>query len=162
MDDTLVARLATHLTQRGQRLCTAESCTGGWIAKRCTDAAGSSAWFECAWVTYSNASKQRLLGVPAAAIEDHGAVSEAVVCAMARSALVASDADWSIAVSGIAGPGGGTADKPVGTVWLAWAGPDDWLAARRYVFDGDRDAVRRQTVSAALRGLLERLDGDGA
>jgi nicotinamide-nucleotide amidase len=140
-----------------ETLATAESCTGGWIAKALTDVAGSSAWFGWGVVTYSNEAKQSLLGVPAAVLEIHGAVSEPVVRAMAEGALAASGAGHAVAVSGVAGPDGGTADKPVGTVWFAWArraadGPRVRSAVHR--FDGDRAAVRRQSVRAALEGVL--------
>ncbi|ACL72371.1 CinA family protein [Thioalkalivibrio sulfidiphilus] len=145
------------LGMAGLRLATAESCTGGWIAKLLTDIAGSSAWFERGLVTYSNAAKTQLLGVPAGIIEVHGAVSEATVRAMAEGALNVSDAEAALAVSGIAGPGGGSPEKPVGTVWLAWAGKGRETEARRFLFPGDREAVRRQAVAAALEGLLARL-----
>ncbi len=150
----LVDELAVCLQARDQRLAAAESCTGGWVAKVCTDAVGSSAWFDSGFVTYSNAAKQRMLGVAAALLEAHGAVSEPAVRAMAAGALARSDAHWSLAVSGIAGPGGGSAAKPVGTVWFAWAGPQDRLASRCCHFVGDREAVRRQSVETALEGLL--------
>lgn len=153
----LAQRLAQRLTGGGLRLAVAESCTGGWIAKVLTDLAGSSQWFERGFVTYSNAAKQELLGVPAALLQSDGAVSEAVVRAMAQGALAASPAEVALAVSGIAGPAGGSADKPVGTVWLAWALPGAEVAAQRARFDGDREAVRRQTVALALEGLLARL-----
>jgi nicotinamide-nucleotide amidase len=138
---------------------TAESCTGGWIAKCVTDIAGSSAWLERGFVTYSNAAKQEMLGVASATLAVHGAVSEAVVAEMAAGALAHSHATVAVAVSGIAGPGGGTADKPVGTVCFAWA-----LAGRVEVatcrFAGDREQVRRDSVVHALAGLIGRL-GDG-
>ncbi len=145
------------LARAGVRLVTAESCTGGWIAKLLTDLPGSSAWFERGFVTYSNEAKTELLGVPATLIAEHGAVSEHTVCAMAAGALEHSRGDLSVAVSGVAGPGGGTSAKPVGTVWLAWSGGGRESGARRFHFDGDRDAVRRQAVAAALEGILDRL-----
>jgi nicotinamide-nucleotide amidase len=154
----LAERLAQRLTEGGLRLAVAESCTGGWIAKVLTDLAGSSLWFERGFVTYSNAAKQELLGVPATLLQLDGAVSEAVVRAMAQGALTASPAEVALAVSGIAGPGGGSADKPVGTVWLAWARRAGEVSAQRAQFSGDREAVRRQTVALALEGLLARLD----
>ncbi len=153
----LAARLGEVLRERGQRLATAESCTGGWVAKACTDIAGSSGWFERGFVTYSNEAKRDMLGVPAQTLQDHGAVSRETVEAMARGALARSQADWAVAISGIAGPGGGTPGKPVGTVWLAWAGPGGWQETRCERFSGDREAVRRQSVRAALSGLLSRL-----
>lgn len=153
----LADALGKRLRERDQTFATAESCTGGWVAKACTDLAGSSDWFECGLVTYSNRAKQRLLGVSPAILAGHGAVSEATVQAMARGVLARSAASWSVAISGIAGPGGGSEDKPVGTVWFAWAGPADTVVTERRLFTGDRDAVRRQAVECALRGLLERL-----
>lgn len=155
-----VLRLADRLRARGQRLATAESCTGGLIAAACTAVAGSSDWFERGYVTYSNAAKTESLGVPAALIEGQGAVSEAVVRAMASGALDHAHADWSLAVTGIAGPGGAVPGKPVGTVWLALAGPGRAPEAWRLQLDGDRTAVRRQTVQAALDALCAALDRD--
>jgi nicotinamide-nucleotide amidase len=152
----LVAVLADALVARGWRLVTAESCTGGLIAAACTERPGSSVWFERGFVTYSNAAKSELLDVPPALITQDGAVSEAVVRAMARGALARSHADWAVAVTGVAGPTGGSPDKPVGTVWLAWRGRGIEEVERNR-FDGDRSEVRRATVERALRGLLERL-----
>ncbi|WP_088283550.1 CinA family protein [Ideonella sp. A 288] len=151
---TQVAALADALRGRGWRLATAESCTGGLIAAACTDLAGSSDWFERGFVTYSNAAKTELLGVPAELITLHGAVSEPVARAMVQGALRHSAADLAVAVTGIAGPGGGSPDKPVGTVWLAWRGPQGERAERQ-VFAGDRAAVRQATVERALQGLLD-------
>ncbi|HHO68378.1 MAG TPA: CinA family protein [Gammaproteobacteria bacterium] len=155
--DVLAARLGEALRERGQRLATAESCTGGWVAKVCTDIAGSSDWFECGLVSYSNRSKQALLGVAATTLATHGAVSRETVLEMVQGALARTQADWAVAISGIAGPGGGTPDKPVGTVWLAWAGPDGWQETLCGHFPGDREAVRHASVRTALGGLLERL-----
>lgn len=152
----LLGLLATALVERGQQLATAESCTGGWVAKLCTDLPGSSAWFERGFVTYSNLSKQDMLGVSADTLAAHGAVSESVVLEMVEGVLAHSPAQWALAISGIAGPGGGTPDKPVGTVWLAWAGPDAWRSSRRCQFAGDRDSVRRQAVYAAIDELTQR------
>lgn len=154
------AALADHLLQRGQSLACAESCTGGWLAKVCTDRAGSSAWFDRGVVSYTDQSKQELLGVSAATLDRFGAVSEQTVREMATGIVARSAAQWGVAISGIAGPGGGSPEKPVGTVWLAWAGPDEWLVARRCSFQGDREGIRRQAVAAALDGLLERLDAE--
>ncbi len=141
-----------------KKLCiaTAESCTGGMIASSCTDLSGSSAWFERGFVTYSNAAKSDMLGVPSALIERHGAVSEEVALAMAQGALKHSKADFSVAVTGIAGPTGGSLEKPVGTVWLAWAQrtPARCFALRQ-VFEGNRQAVREATTRLALAQLLE-------
>jgi nicotinamide-nucleotide amidase len=153
----LATRVGEALSARQLRLVTAESCTGGWIAKAITDIAGSSGWFDRGFVTYSNLSKQELLGVSGALIDDHGAVSEAVVLAMAEGALRGSPAEAAVAVSGIAGPGGGTPDKPVGTVWIAWALTGTPPEAIGVELDGDRERVRRETVRLALQGLLERL-----
>jgi len=154
----LARRLAARLPERGQVLATAESCTGGLIAKCLTDVPGSSTWFERGWVTYSDRAKRQELGVAGGLIKQHGAVSERVARAMARGALQYSRANVSVAVTGIAGPDGGTPEKPVGTVWIAWAwreGVHIRVAARRFGFEGDRDAVRRQSAAEALKGLLE-------
>lgn len=148
--EPLVLPLGTRLRARGWRLATAESCTGGLIAAACTAVAGSSDWFERGVVSYSNESKVELLGVDPALIATHGAVSEAVARAMADGALAHSRADLALAVTGIAGPGGATPGKPVGLVWLAWAQRGGATGARRLQFDGDRAAVRAQTVHAAL------------
>ncbi len=139
-------------------MATAESCTGGWIAQSLTALSGSSSWFDCGFVTYSNAAKQRLLGVPAELLipGGPGAVSKETVLAMTRGAITHSQATAAVAVSGIAGPDGGSAEKPVGTVWIAWQ-VDDQADARCFQFDGDREAVRLATVEAALSGLVERL-----
>lgn len=153
----LAARVGERLASRGWQLAVAESCTGGAIAKTLTDVTGASAWFDRGFVTYTNAAKEEMLGVQATCLAEHGAVSEATVRQMAEGALAHSDAQRSVAVSGVAGPGGGSPDKPVGTVWLAWAGKDMVTRACRYQFDGDRDAVRRQAVQAALQGLLDGL-----
>jgi nicotinamide-nucleotide amidase len=148
--------LARALQQRGWMMATAESCTGGLIAAQCTELAGSSLWFERGFVTYSNAAKTELLGVPATLIEAHGAVSEAVARAMASGAIHNAQAQVSVAVTGIAGPAGGSADKPVGTVWFGWC-VNGVLSSQRQCFAGDRQAVRAATVAHALQGLLERL-----
>lgn len=148
-----VRMLAGALEARGLRLVTAESCTGGWIAKLVTDMPGSSAWFDAGLVTYSNEAKQRLLGVSAATLERFGAVSAETAREMLAGALACSAADVAVAVTGIAGPGGGTADKPVGTVWIGWQRRGAGATAQCFHFAGDRDAVRRQTVVAALSGL---------
>lgn len=152
----LVTQLAVELKARGQMMATAESCTGGLIAGACTDISGSSDWFERGFVTYSNAAKSELLGVPAALIAEHGAVSEPVVRAMASGALAHAHAQCSVAVTGVAGPNGGSADKPVGTVWFGWATPEGVFSERQR-FDGDRATVRQATVVHALSGLLTRL-----
>lgn len=156
--DALAGRLGERLLARGWMAATAESCTGGWIAKTLTDIPGSSAWFDRGFVTYSNEAKQDLLGVRADTLAAHGAVSEATVRAMVAGALARSRAAVAIAVSGVAGPGGGTADKPVGTVWLAWGRRDGALRSEQCRFDGDRDRVRRQAVVRAIQGLDQLLD----
>ena len=154
---TLARQAGERLLARGQWLAAAESCTGGLIAKLCTDIPGSSRWFERGLVTYSNAAKQELLKVPAAVIESGGAVSAATVCAMAQGLLAAAPVQWALAVSGIAGPDGGSADKPVGTVWIGWGGAQVAVSCSRFLFGGDRDAVRRLSAEAALQGLLNLL-----
>lgn len=152
----LTARLAELLLAAGHRVCTAESCTGGLIAKTLTDLAGGSDWFERGFVTYSNAAKNEMLAVPASVIEDYGAVSEPVAAAMAKGALSHSRADFALAVTGIAGPGGGGAEKPVGTVWIAAASARQ-LVASLYRFDGDRADVRDASLIAALELLLDTM-----
>lgn len=152
-----VHAVAERLLARNAQLAVAESCTGGMIAAACTDVAGSSGWFERGFVTYSNAAKIELLGVPAALLATHGAVSAQVVEAMLVGTLIHSSADWAMAVSGVAGPGGGTPDKPVGTVYIGWlqrAGQPD---VQRFALGGDRAAVRRASLAAALDGLQARL-----
>jgi nicotinamide-nucleotide amidase len=153
----LVDSLATALINRGWNMVAAESCTGGWIAKCCTDRAGSSAWFERGLVTYSNAAKHDLLGVDVVVLEREGAVSREVALQMAAGARRRAGVEAALAVTGVAGPDGGSADKPVGTVWFAWAVGGKPAEAERVVFAGDREAVRRQTVAHALRGLINRL-----
>ena len=155
----LASRVGLHLTKTQRRMATAESCTGGWIAKALTDVAGSSQWVLEGFVTYSNAAKARTLGVPLAMLHKHGAVSEVVARAMAQGALRRAKVSIAVAVTGIAGPGGAVPGKPVGTVWLAWAaarGTKLQVSTQLCHFRGDREAVRRKTVDAALRGLLAR------
>ncbi len=150
----LVYDLGERLSARGQRLCTVESCTGGGIARAITDIPGSSAWFDCGWVAYSNAAKTRMIGVPSELITEHGAVSEEVARAMVEGGLNGSDADLALSVTGIAGPGGGSPDKPVGTVCFGWQvrGAEPRVETRR--FDGERHAVRLQAMLCALSELL--------
>ncbi|WP_018871985.1 CinA family protein [Thioalkalivibrio sp. ALJ16] len=150
----LVYDLGERLLGRGERLCTVESCTGGGIAQAMTDVPGSSQWFECGWVAYSNAAKTRMVGVPAELIEQHGAVSEAVARAMVEGGLAHCDADLALSVTGIAGPGGGSADKPVGTVCFGWQerGQDARIETRH--FEGERHDVRLQAMLHALSELL--------
>lgn len=156
--ETLAVRVGALLYDRGSSLVTAESCTGGWIAKAVTDVAGSSGWFERGFVTYGNAAKIELLGVTETTLTTHGAVSRETVAEMAAGALRRSRADVAVAVSGIAGPDGGTPAKPVGTVWISWAVRNGRTLSRRFAFAGDREAVRRQAVIAALEGLVDVLE----
>ncbi|MCC4604364.1 CinA family protein [Xanthomonas campestris pv. badrii] len=149
----LAHSLSTQLRAARERLVTAESCTGGWIAKAMTDIAGSSDWFDCGMVAYSYEAKQALLRVRPQTLEVHGAVSRETVIEMVSGALVTSGGSIAVAVTGIAGPGGGSEDKPVGTVWIGWKRRGGYASAQLFQFDGDRDAVRRQTVVAALHGL---------
>lgn len=149
----LAQRLGRSLRQQSATVTTAESCTGGWIAKALTDIAGSSDWFHQGYVTYSDRSKQSLLGVEASLLAEHGAVSEAVVRQMAGAALVRANADYAVAVSGIAGPGGGSVAKPIGTVWFAFARAGFPSSVGKQHFSGDRDRIRRQAVAYALRQL---------
>jgi len=155
--ETLLVQVAAALQAKGWMLTTAESCTGGWIAKLCTDLTGSSTWFERGFVTYSNEAKQDMLGVPVATLAEHGAVSEAVTAAMATGALLHSRAQVAVSVSGIAGPGGGTTTKPVGMVCFGWAAQDGKVRTATQYFDGDREAVRYQAVQYALHGVLQIL-----
>lgn len=162
-DDRSLARLSVRVGQlylkRRQMLSSAESCTGGFIAKVLTDIAGSSAWFLEGMVTYSNAAKANRLGVPRAVLRKHGAVSEATVRAMVLGVLRRGEADVAVAVTGIAGPGGASAGKPVGTIWIAWAARRPTrvrIKVERKQFRGDRDLIRRKTVRAALQGLLRQ------
>ena len=161
-DDPQLYELATRVGRRlfasKRRMVSAESCTGGWIAKAMTDVPDSSYWFECGFVTYSNAAKIRDLGVSKATLDAHGAVSEATVLEMASGALRVSGADIAVAVSGIAGPTGGVAGKPVGTVWFATGvrrGEEVVLKASRQLFEPDREAVRRRAVEYALEMILQ-------
>jgi nicotinamide-nucleotide amidase len=154
--NALLQTLANTLVSRQWTLCSAESCTGGLIAAACTELSGSSQWFDRGFVTYSNAAKTDMLGLPAAWIEQQGAVSEAVARAMVEGAVQRSGCDAAIAVTGIAGPTGGSPDKPVGTVWVAWHAKGVTTACK-YMFSGDRQQVRHSTVTTALQGMLERL-----
>lgn len=149
----LAERVAQSLQQRGQMLITAESCTGGWIAKTLTDIAGSSAWFEGGVVAYSYEAKEALLGVNPHTLERTGAVSQETVVEMVSGALARYGATVAVAVTGIAGPSGGLPGKPVGTVWIGWKRRGGYAQSQLFHFGGDREAVRRQTVAAALRGL---------
>jgi nicotinamide-nucleotide amidase len=163
----LTEQLAEVLQQHGWMLATAESCTGGMIAANCTNLSGSSHWFERGFVTYSNEAKHEMLGVDSVLISEHGAVSEPVAQAMALGAMRRSQAQVTLAVTGVAGPTGGSADKPVGTVWFAWATPSDtgptlgaetaWVKTECMQFNGDRAAVREAAAQHALRTLLDLL-----
>jgi nicotinamide-nucleotide amidase len=155
----LATRLGACLLETQRKLALAESCTGGWVAKVVTDIAGSSQWFDRGFVTYTNESKQAMLQVPADTLATEGAVSAATVAAMARGALTQSAAQLSCAISGIAGPGGGSETKPVGLVWFAWAVRDAAVRTEQQIFNGDRETVRRQAVAHALRGLLDVCSG---
>ncbi len=149
----MVEKLAQNLLRRGEKLCTAESCTGGLIAKTLTDLAGSSDWFDRGFVTYSNEAKTDMLSVPAQLIDRYGAVSETVASAMLNGALQHSPAEYAIAVTGVAGPGGGSEEKPVGTVWIG-VGSENYQRLDRYVFPGDREAVRLSTLTTTLETLV--------
>jgi nicotinamide-nucleotide amidase len=154
--ETLATRVGALLRCNGQRMSTAESCTGGWVAQCLTAIAGSSAWFERGFITYSNEAKQEMLAVSSDLLATHGAVSTATATAMARGALRHSHADWALAVTGIAGPDGGSPDKPVGTVCFAWAGPDDQEDSETCHFTGGRETIRARAVAHALNGILLR------
>jgi nicotinamide-nucleotide amidase len=153
----LASAIGAMFAQRGATLVTAESCTGGWIAKTLTDIAGSSAWFECGIVAYSYEAKEALLGVRPEMLEQHGAVSRETVIEMVAGALARYGATVAVAVTGIAGPSGGTPEKPVGTVWIGWKRRGGYAQTELFHFSGDREAVRRQTVAAALRGVQKIL-----
>ena len=154
--EALAAKVGALLCINGQKLATAESCSGGWVAQCLTSIAGSSDWFERGFVTYSNEAKSEMLGVEADTLLAHGAVSEATAAAMAAGALRHSHADWALAVTGIAGPGGGSKDKPVGMVCFGWAAFDGRVDTQTRHFAGDREQVRAQSVAHALQGVLER------
>ena len=154
--EALAAKVGRQLLANGERLATAESCTGGWVGQCLTAIAGSSGWFDRGFITYSNDAKIEILGVSSDALAAHGAVSEAIAAAMARGALERSRADWALAITGVAGPQGGSATKPIGTVCFAWAGPEERVATATRHFDGDRQTVRAQSVAHALTGILQR------
>jgi nicotinamide-nucleotide amidase len=156
--DELAEKLGVRLKRANETLATAESCTGGWAAQVVTSVAGSSAWFERGFVTYSNAAKQELLGVRAETLRAHGAVSEETAREMARGALERSRATVAVSITGVAGPTGGTPEKPVGTVCFAWARGGELRAETRR-FAGDRESIRRQSVILALEGVMHALDG---
>ena len=156
----LAAAVVNDMTEAGKAVSTAESCTGGWVAKALTDIPGSSAVFHYGVVSYSNGAKEHILGVQNATLEEHGSVSEPVVEEMAEGVLNLSGSDIAVAVSGIAGPDGGTQEKPVGTVWFAWAVRDGGKVrteTHRAHFEGDRELIRELTVAHALQGVLDRI-----
>lgn len=158
-DDVALHELAEQVGHRlrsnRQMVCTAESCTGGWIAKMITDIPGCSDWFDCGLAAYSYEAKQALLGVRQETLTHYGAVSRETVLEMVSGALITSGASLAVAVTGIAGPTGGTPEKPVGVVWVGWKRRGGYPVARDFHFNGDREAIRRQTVAVALQGLLE-------
>lgn len=156
--EPLAVRVGMSLKSHGYMLATAESCTGGGVAQALTDVAGCSAWFECGFVTYSNQSKQTILGITKNTLERFGAVSENTVREMVAGALRQSSAQVALAVSGIAGPGGGTAEKPVGMVWFAWGVRDKSCVVRLHYLTGNRAVIRAQCVNIALLGVLELLN----
>jgi len=158
--ENTLQHLAGALTARGWLMAAAESCTGGWVAKCCTDRAGSSAWFDRGFITYSNRAKTDMLQVEPAALGQHGAVSEVVAKQMAQGALNSAGVDASLAVTGIAGPDGGTEEKPVGTVWFAWVVRGRGMRSECVRFEGSRDSIRHQSVLHALQGMLRFVRGD--
>jgi nicotinamide-nucleotide amidase len=153
----LAEQLGDCLMAKGMKLASAESCTGGWLAKIITDIPGSSAWFTGSVVSYSNEAKQSLLGVSADALAEHGAVSGDTVLGMSDGLFARTDADVAVSISGVAGPGGGSEAKPVGLVWLSWGKRDKSVLANPYQFDGDREDVRKQSIRQALDNLLDLL-----
>lgn len=155
----LAAQVGAALVERGLMLASAESCTGGWLGQAITSVAGSSAWYERGFITYTYISKREMLGVSGATLEQHGAVSEPTVKEMALGALSRSHAQIAVAITGIAGPGGGTAEKPVGMVCFSWAMKDGLARSETRHFTGDREAVRRQSVAVALQGVRDLLQG---
>tara|TARA_B110000967_G_scaffold201906_1_gene239843 strand:- start:521 stop:1018 length:498 start_codon:yes stop_codon:yes gene_type:complete len=154
----LSEQLGRALSQKRATVTSAESCTGGGVAQAITSVTGSSGWFNCSFITYANSAKQEMLGVDEALLEEHGAVSESVVVSMASGAAQRAAADYAVAISGIAGPNGGTEDKPVGTVWFAWLSPDG-VMTRKYHLTGDRHSVREQAVEISLQELLHQVTG---
>lgn len=153
----LASEIGDSLIARELQLATAESCTGGWLAQCCTEVAGASSWFERGWVTYSNQAKQDCLGVSAETLDQHGAVSKAAVIEMAEGALAQSDADISVAITGVAGPDGGSETKPVGTIWFAWAMLHRTTLVQHQLLSGGRQSIRAQAVEFALRGIQASL-----
>ena len=156
--ETLLTEIANTLSERGWRMATAESCTGGWIAKACTDRAGSSSWFDRAYIAYSYRAKEQMLGVSHADLLEHGAVSDEIACQMASGAKQHSNVAVTVSATGIAGPGGGMPGKPVGLVHFAWCIGDEQVECGSNIFNGDRESVRQQTVVFALEGIISRLN----
>lgn len=156
--DALLTIIADTLGERDWRMATAESCTGGWIAKLCTDRTGSSAWFDRAYIAYSYRAKEQMLGVSHDDLLEHGAVSDEIACQMASGAKKHSNAAVTVSATGIAGPGGGMPGKPVGLVHFAWCIGDEQVECGSNVFAGDRESVRQQTVVFALEGIISRLN----
>lgn len=154
--DELAKQLGNALLQHKLYCAVAESCTGGSLSAAITNIAGSSQWFDRGFITYTNQAKEEMLGVPGQVISTHGAVSEATACAMAQGVIANSNADVSAAITGIAGPSGGSIEKPVGTVWIAWASNLQPVHAQCYLFKGDRAAIREQSVIVALEGMIQR------
>ena len=154
--EALAAKLGALLLANGEKLATAESCTGGWVAQCLTAISGSSDWFERVFVTYSNEAKQEMLGVEPETLLKHGAVSETTASAMAAGALRHSHANWALSITGIAGPAGGSLEKPVGSVCFGWVGPDGRVEVESCFFPGSREEIRSQSVAHARTGLLER------
>jgi nicotinamide-nucleotide amidase len=157
--ENLIQHVAALLLNEEQQLATAESCTGGWLAKCCTDLAGSSTWFDRGFIPYSNQAKQDLLSVSSITLEHYGAVSVETAIEMAEGALKHSQASISVAITGIAGPSGGTTDKPVGTVCFAFASQNNPTMSAQHVFNGDREMIRRQAVAVALQGIIKNARG---
>jgi nicotinamide-nucleotide amidase len=153
----LAESLGRRLKAKGYKIATAESCTGGWIAQAITEVPGSSAWFDRGFVTYSNNSKVQMLGVSPKTLEQYGAVSTEVAKQMAAGALANSEADWAVAVTGIAGPNGGSKTKPVGTVYVAWQGKNGGVKVERLQLSGDRHQIRKQAVENAIEGVFDML-----
>jgi len=152
----LARQVGASLKARSWQCATAESCTGGWVAKLITDVAGSSNWFLGGYVCYANACKQNMLGVSATLIQQYGAVSSEIVMSLSEGVLARTQADIAVAVSGVAGPGGGTDEKPVGTVWIAWCVAEHQPECRHFRFAGSREAIRAAAAGQALRGILIR------
>lgn len=156
--EALLSKIADTLSEREWRMATAESCTGGWIAKVCTDRAGSSTWFDRAYIAYSYRAKEQMLGVSHDDLLEHGAVSDEIACQMAVGAKQHSNAAVTVSATGIAGPGGGMPGKPVGLVHFGWCIGDEQVECGSNVFAGDRESVRQQTVVFALEGIISRLN----